>query len=71
MRNFWVDFLTRHTGKVMFSILGLIFGLTVLSKGFFAALFLVVCLVVGYTFGRQIDEGEKLASLLGKLFPPR
>jgi len=71
MINFWLDFLTRHGGKVIFSILGLIFGLAVLSKGFFAALFLLACLILGYFLGKQVDEGEKLTSFLERLFPPR
>ncbi|MGI6597827.1 MAG: DUF2273 domain-containing protein [bacterium] len=71
MANFWFNFLTRHGGKVIFSILGLVFGLTVLAKGFFAAFFLLVCLIAGYMLGKQVDQGEKLSSLLDKIFPPR
>lgn len=71
MKNFWLDFLIHHGGKVIFTILGLIFGLIVLSKGFFAAFFLLICLVVGYFLGKQFDDGGKMASLLEKLFPPR
>lgn len=71
MRDFWLEFLTRHGGKVLFTALGLIFGLVVLSKGFFAAVFLLVCLLLGYVSGKRVDEGENLSRLWEKLFPPR
>lgn len=71
MRNFWLELLTRHGGKLVFTVLGLVFGLVVLEKGFFAAVFLVVCLVLGYLLGKRVDEGESLSWLWEKLFPPR
>ncbi|NMA54645.1 MAG: DUF2273 domain-containing protein [Firmicutes bacterium] len=69
MMNFWLGFLVRHSGKIIFSILGLIFGATVLSKGLFAACFLLLCLVVGYIIGKKVDQGEKLATFLERIFP--
>ena len=71
MHNFWLELLTRHGGKVLFTVLGLVFGLVVLAKGFFAAVFLVACLVLGYVLGKRVDEGENLSWLWEKLFPPR
>ncbi|HKM40016.1 MAG TPA: DUF2273 domain-containing protein [bacterium] len=70
MANFWSDFLIRHTGKIIFSVLGLVFGLTVLSKGLFAACFLLLCLIAGYMVGKRVDQGERLTSFLEKIFPP-
>ena len=69
MSDFWSSFLTRHGGKLIFSALGLIFGLTVLAKGLFAACFLFLCLGAGYMVGKRIDEGERLTSWLEKILP--
>ncbi|MGI6129930.1 MAG: DUF2273 domain-containing protein [bacterium] len=71
MPDLWIEFLIRHGGKILFTCLGLVFGLVVLSKGFFAAIFLLLCLAVGYFVGKQVDEGENLSWLWEKIFPSR
>lgn len=48
----------RHRGKVIGTLLGLILGWMVIEYGVIRALFVVVCLAVGYVLGSRYDRGE-------------
>lgn len=65
------EFLARHGGKLLGSVLGLFFGWLVLTRGFLAAVFLFICLAAGYWLGKRLDEQEGLNALWRLLFPPR
>ncbi|HHY91727.1 MAG TPA: DUF2273 domain-containing protein [Firmicutes bacterium] len=64
-------FLMQHGGKVLGSLLGLLFGWLVLTRGLLAAVFLFVCLGAGYWLGKRLDEQQRLSTLWRHLFPPR
>lgn len=48
----------RHRGKVIGTLLGLVLGWMVIEYGVIRALFVVVCLAVGYVLGSRYDRGE-------------
>ena len=59
-----------HSGKIVGVSIGLILGLLILAIGFFQALFVLFCMVVGYFIGKRIDDKEDLMEILDKLLPP-
>jgi len=65
------EFFRRHGGKVLGSLLGLFFGWLVLTRGLLAAVFLFVCLGLGYWLGKRLDDEQGLGALWRQLFPPR
>ena len=59
-----------HSGKIIGVSIGLVLGLLILAIGFFQALFVLFCMVVGYVIGKRIDDKEDLMEILDKLLPP-
>jgi len=59
-----------HSGKIIGVLLGFFLGLLILAIGFFQALFVLFCMVVGYVVGKRIDDKEDLMEILDKLLPP-
>ncbi|WP_236614588.1 DUF2273 domain-containing protein [Sporomusa ovata] len=60
----------QHSGKLLGVVFGFVFGILVLSFGFFRTLFVVLCAVVGYIVGKRIDQKEDILEILDKLLPP-
>lgn len=60
----------RHSGKILGMSLGFVFGILVLTFGFFRSLFVVVCVMAGYVVGKRIDQKEDIMEILDKLLPP-
>jgi uncharacterized membrane protein len=59
-----------HSGKITGVLIGFVLGLLILIIGFFQALFVMFCMVVGYFIGKRIDDKEDLMDILDKLLPP-
>ena len=59
-----------HSGKIIGVSIGFFLGLMILAIGFFQALFVLFCMVVGYFVGKRIDDKEDLMEILDKLLPP-
>lgn len=59
-----------HSGKITGVSIGFVLGLLILSIGFFQALFVLFCMVIGYVVGKWIDDKEDLMEILDKLLPP-
>ena len=59
-----------HSGKIIGVSIGLVLGLLILAIGFFQALFVLFCMVVGYVIGKRIDDKEDLMEILDRLLPP-
>jgi uncharacterized membrane protein len=59
-----------HSGKIIGVLIGFILALLILAIGFFQALFVLFCMVVGYILGKWIDDKEDLMEILDKLLPP-
>lgn len=51
------EWLYRHRGKVIGTLLGLLLGWMIIAYGVFKTLFIALCLVGGYIVGTWIDEG--------------
>lgn len=59
-----------HSGKITGVLIGFVLGLLILIIGFFQALFVLFCMVIGYFIGKRIDDKEDLMEILDKLLPP-
>ena len=60
----------NHSGKLLGVLLGFLFGILVITFGFFRTLFVVFCVVAGYVVGKRIDQKEDIMEILDKLLPP-
>ncbi|SMC58823.1 Uncharacterized membrane protein [Sporomusa malonica] len=60
----------HHSGKLLGVLLGFLFGILVITFGFFRTLFVVFCVVAGYVVGKRIDQKEDIMEILDKLLPP-
>lgn len=58
----------NHRGKLLGILLGLSFGLLTALLGFWKALFIAFCILIGYIVGKRIDENKNFKHLLEKLF---
>jgi len=69
--NFFQELWSHHKGKTMGITVGLVFGLMVTILGFFEALFISFCMIVGYFVGRRIDENIGFRDFLDRIFKER
>ena len=68
MKEFLMLSFEKHKGKTIGLLCGLIFGIFILSMGFWRGLFLTICIAVGYWIGKMYDKEENfLASLIAVL----
>lgn len=56
--------------RVICSAVGLIVGVLFILLGFFRAVFLLLCIGLGFYIGNKMDDGEDLVDLLDNLLPP-
>lgn len=66
-RLFWALW-SNHRGKTIGIGIGFIFGLMVVVLGFFEALFISLCMFIGYFIGKRIDENVNFSDLMDKMF---
>ena len=59
-----------HSGKIIGLLVGFVTGLMIIAIGFFQALFVLICMIVGYVVGKRIDDKEDLMELVDRLLPP-
>ncbi|TZE83446.1 DUF2273 domain-containing protein [Calorimonas adulescens] len=64
------DILEKHFGKIVGMILGLLFAVLVIAVGFWKTVFVLFCILLGYFFGKIIDNHEDLRSFLDRILPP-
>ena len=62
-----VDFLLNNFGKILGTFSGFILGVFLLTLGFFKTLLLSLCMIIGYFFGKKIDNKEKIEEYVIKL----
>ena len=70
LRRYLAEIFQNHPGKVIGAGIGLIWGLLVIWLGFFWTVFLTVTTLIGYWFGKKIDEKTGLLELLERWLPP-
>ena len=60
----------KYRGRIIGGLLGLLIGWLFLTRGFFATLFLVGCILCGYWLGKGADGEGDLGSFLQRFrFP--
>jgi len=57
-----------HKGKFIGVICGLIFALFVISYGFWKALFICLCILVGFYLGKKVDSKIDIRKSVEDLF---
>jgi len=60
-------YLQKYRGRILGLVLGLLIGWLILHYGFLAAIFLLICIALGYVVGKRIDE-EGWQEVLEKIF---
>ncbi|NLY29337.1 MAG: DUF2273 domain-containing protein [Firmicutes bacterium] len=63
--------LIANKGKILGTAAGILLGWLTLEYGFFKAVFLLLCLVVGYMVGASADQGGGLSNLVAGFFTSR
>ncbi|NLB51535.1 MAG: DUF2273 domain-containing protein [Syntrophomonadaceae bacterium] len=58
----------EHRGKAIGVIIGLLAAILFLSFGFWRALFIILCIIIGYFIGKRIDEDQNFNQWIKKLF---
>lgn len=54
------------------AFVGLVCSLLLIILGFWKALFVLLCVGLGYLIGQRLDmEGESVSEFIGRLFPSR
>ncbi len=64
----FVELWTYHKGKTIGIAIGFFFGLMVAVLGFFEAIFISLCMVIGYFIGRRIDDKVGFRDLIDRVF---
>lgn len=70
-RRILQEIIDHHRGKALGVILGLIFGWFAISYGFLKAIFVSICIIVGYIIGKRIDENGDVKKAFDRLFGQR
>ncbi len=68
--SIWMNLISKHWGKIIGGLLGLIIGIIFLNFGFLKTIFLLFIVTVGiYLGGRQLDGNSDLKSFFDDLWP--
>ncbi len=63
----WLELWHNHRGKVLGVFFGLLFGLAVVAFGFWKAVFITICVVLGYQIGKKADQKFNFKEAIGNL----
>ncbi len=63
-----LELIERNRGKVAGVALGLVFGWFAITYGIFKAIFVSLCIVVGYYIGKKLDEQMGFKDILSGWF---
>jgi len=58
----------EHRGKALGITLGLLASVLFVTLGFWKAVFVIFCILVGYTFGKKLDDNGDFDRWLKDLF---
>ncbi|MCL2335991.1 MAG: DUF2273 domain-containing protein [Firmicutes bacterium] len=70
-KEFFMEWLTLHRGKIIGAAIGLLLGLAVILFGFFKTLLVVVFVVLGFGAGKQLDDRVDLWKMISRLWGER
>ena len=65
--NWWV-LISKHWGKILGGLLGLIFAVLVINYGFWLSVFIFFCIAVGLLVGWRLDVSQNVGRFLNRLF---
>lgn len=65
------EILTKHRGKFFGALIGLFFGILVITLGFLQTVFVATCLYVGFIIGKRVDDNESLKEVMEHIFRER
>lgn len=63
----FLEIYSSNKGRISGVILGFLFGILVISIGFFKTLFLSLCISLGYIIGKKVDNNEDLIYFIEKI----
>ena len=62
------EFLANNLGKLLGVFIGLLLGWMIIEYGVLPTLFVIVLIILGYLFGKQLDEGDGLSAFVDRIF---
>jgi uncharacterized membrane protein len=65
--NWWI-LISRHWGKILGGLLGLIFALLVVNYGFWISIFIFLCIAAGLLIGWHLDATSNVGRFFRRLF---
>lgn len=57
-----------HRGKTIGILIGFLFGLMVVVLGFFEAVFIFLCMMLGFFIGKKVDNNIDFGELMDRIF---
>ncbi|MDY6029538.1 MAG: DUF2273 domain-containing protein [Acidaminococcaceae bacterium] len=70
LNDIFRDIWNNYRGRVLCSLMGIFVGTLFIWLGFFKALFIIICLGIGFFIGHKLDNHEDLLEWLDRLLPP-
>ncbi len=64
----WLELWRNHRGKMIGVLLGFLFGIFVVSFGFWKAVFISLCIALGFWVGRKVDNKYDFKEKISKIF---
>ena len=68
--NWWV-LVSKHWGKFLGGLLGLIFAVLVIKYGIWLSIFIYLCIGLGLLIGWRLDVNKNIGRFLNRLFSSR
>ncbi len=65
--NWWLE-ISKHWGKILGGLLGLIFALLVINYGLGWSIFIYFCIGVGLIIGSRLDVNKDIGAYFRRLF---
>ncbi|HZK44513.1 MAG TPA: DUF2273 domain-containing protein [Syntrophomonadaceae bacterium] len=66
--RFLLSLINEHRGKTIGILIGLVASIFFITYGFWKAIFIIICIGLGYFIGKRIDENGNFEIWLKKLF---
>ena len=63
-----LSLINKHRGITIGILIGLLASILFISYGFWKAIFIIICISLGYFIGRKIDEDKNLELWIKQLF---
>lgn len=61
----------EHRGKTIGILLGLVASILFIAYGFWRTMFIIVCILLGYFIGREIDQNKNWDQWIQQIFRKR